>query len=248
MQCSSFTSKTMSKEPGNACPRAQMSEEGNRRRLCCKALHTNVNMDSRLFVLLTKNIPTLLLLTTGLSDKALYTNLDIDSGLFLAYENRANAPSDVTFNLRDFRAMLSLCEGLRANVAIRFDAPGQPLVVGPHLRGNEAPVSYGLRFLLPPLRACCIGVSIAAGAGSQPAPARRRDAGELWVVHLRVSLGRPETAGSGCHFRSPLPAAGCPCSCWRAASTQTIESTPHRLVSASHHVMAVGRRTRGYGY
>ncbi len=184
----------------------QMSEEGNGRRLCCEALHTNVNIDSRLFVWLTKNIPTLLLLETGLSDKALYTNLDIDSGLFLAYENRANAPSDVTFNLRDFRAMLSLCEGLRANVAIRFDAPGQPLVVGPHLRGNEAPVSYGLRFLLPPLRACCIGVSIAAGAGSQPAPARRRDAGELWVVLLRVSLGRPD-----CRIRVPLPVATSGC-------------------------------------
>jgi hypothetical protein len=41
---------------------------------------------------------------------------------------------------QDFRAMLQLCEAMRANVTLRFDRAGDPLLVGPHLQG-DAPVS-----------------------------------------------------------------------------------------------------------
>lgn len=84
----------------------------------------------------------------------------------------------------------------------------QALVIGPHLRSDEALVNYGLCFCVYP-----------------------------WVAQKLQFPG----AASVRHFR--LPAAQL-----LACGTQTIESTTHRLVSASHHVMAVGRRTRGYGY
>jgi hypothetical protein len=37
--------------------------------------------------------------------------------------------------------MLQLCEAMHANVMLRFDHAGDPLVVGPYLQG-VAPVSF----------------------------------------------------------------------------------------------------------
>ena len=74
------------------------------------------------------------------ADKALYTQLSLDTReVFLQYQHNSDAVSDVTFNLKDFKHMLSMCESLGANVAIRFDQPGAPLVVEPQFRAN--PVS-----------------------------------------------------------------------------------------------------------
>ena len=44
-------------------------------------------------------------------------------------------------HLQDFRAMLQLCEAMHANVMLRFDRAGDPLLVGPYLQG-DAPVSF----------------------------------------------------------------------------------------------------------
>lgn len=75
------------------------------------------------------------------SERALRTQLELDTQkVFLGYENTSEQPADVTFNLKDFKAMLSLCEAMSSNVAIRFDTPGNPLVVKPHLRGTQAQV------------------------------------------------------------------------------------------------------------
>ena len=72
------------------------------------------------------------------ADKALYTQLSLDTReVFLQYQHSSDAVSDVTFNLKDFKHMLSMCESLGASVAIRFDQPGAPLVVEPHFRGNH---------------------------------------------------------------------------------------------------------------
>ena len=75
------------------------------------------------------------------SERTLRTQLELDTQkVFLGYEHGGQEPADVTFNLKDFKAMLSLCEAMGANVAIRFDAPGNPLVVKPHHRGSQAQV------------------------------------------------------------------------------------------------------------
>ncbi|KAA6424868.1 MAG: cell cycle checkpoint control RAD9A-like [Trebouxia sp. A1-2] len=72
------------------------------------------------------------------ADKALYTQLSLDTReVFLQYQHSTDAVSDVTFNLKDFKHMLSMCESLGASVAIRFDQPGAPLVVEPHFTGNH---------------------------------------------------------------------------------------------------------------
>ena len=55
----------------------------------------------------------------------------------------AEEQTDVTFNLRDFRAMLSLCEGLGGDVIIRLEGPGQPVVLEPHLSGAHGQVRVG---------------------------------------------------------------------------------------------------------
>ena len=42
--------------------------------------------------------------------------------------------------------MLQLCEAMHANVVLRFDRAGDPLVVGPYLQG-DAPVSMSVTTL-----------------------------------------------------------------------------------------------------
>ncbi len=39
--------------------------------------------------------------------------------------------TDVTFNLKAFKAMLSLCENLGTHIRLWFDSPGNPLVAEP---------------------------------------------------------------------------------------------------------------------
>ncbi|EIE22095.1 hypothetical protein COCSUDRAFT_83486, partial [Coccomyxa subellipsoidea C-169] len=52
----------------------------------------------------------------GHADRALHTQLSVDTHeVFLDYQHNSLEASDVTFNLKDFKAMLVLCEGLGAN-------------------------------------------------------------------------------------------------------------------------------------
>ena len=57
--------------------------------------------------------------------------------MFLDYRHSSSQTTDVTFNLKDFKALLVLCEGLGANVAICFDQPGSPLLVHPVFHSNN---------------------------------------------------------------------------------------------------------------
>jgi hypothetical protein len=38
----------------------------------------------------------------------------------------------VTVNLKDFKAMMGLCESLGTHIKLSFDSPGNPLVAEPH--------------------------------------------------------------------------------------------------------------------
>lgn len=68
----------------------------------------------------------------GHADKSLHTQLAVDTReVFLDYRHNSSEATDVTFNLKDFKAVLVLCEGLGTNVAICFDQPGSPLLVQP---------------------------------------------------------------------------------------------------------------------
>ncbi|KAK9805902.1 hypothetical protein WJX73_003364 [Symbiochloris irregularis] len=120
------------------------------------------------------------------SAKALRTQLELDTQkVFLGYNNQGADPADVTFNLKDFKAMLSLCEALGSNVELRFEAPGNPLVVRPHanaarLGGQDLDLS-GL-LVLATLRSSQLGLPSALpngrharGPGQQ---AQRTPAGE----------------------------------------------------------------------
>lgn len=55
----------------------------------------------------------------------------------------ADEASDVTFNLKDFKAMLWLCENLNSDVMIRVAGTGMPLVVEPHFHGARVSRAEG---------------------------------------------------------------------------------------------------------
>ena len=77
-------------------------------------------------------------LPVGHADKSLHTQLAVDTReVFLDYRHSSSQTTDVTFNLKDFKALLVLCEGLGANVAICFDQPGSPLLVHPVFHSNN---------------------------------------------------------------------------------------------------------------
>jgi len=93
--------------------------------------------------------------TPGKAQTALHTELAVDAReVFLSYQHSADAACDVTFNLRDFKAALALCEALHADVAIRFGQPGSPLVVEPHVSAHseQAPPWTPARQRPPPSR------------------------------------------------------------------------------------------------
>ena len=78
------------------------------------------------------------LMLVGHADRTLHTQLSVDTHeVFLDYRHNSSEASDVTFNLKDFKAMLVLCEALGANVTICFDQPGNPLLVQPLFHSNN---------------------------------------------------------------------------------------------------------------
>ncbi len=70
----------------------------------------------------------------GASGRTLHTSLSIDSrSVFKSYSHAGVTPSDVTVNLRDLKAVVALCVDLGADVALRFDKPGVPMLAAPHV-------------------------------------------------------------------------------------------------------------------
>lgn len=64
----------------------------------------------------------------------------------------ADEATDVTFNLKDFKAMLSLCESLGTHIRLWFDSPGNPLVAEPCFSGGaHGQVGPAARSLVHPL-------------------------------------------------------------------------------------------------
>ncbi|KXZ55702.1 hypothetical protein GPECTOR_2g1252 [Gonium pectorale] len=69
-------------------------------------------------------------------ESALLTSLTLDTrSVFTSYSHASPDAADVTFNVRDFRAMAALCTALGADVALRLEGAGAPLLVEPHFRG-----------------------------------------------------------------------------------------------------------------
>ena len=62
--------------------------------------------------------------------------------------------TDVTINLKDLKAILSLCENLGTNMKLCFDSPGNPLVAEPHFPQIQAQVSC-----------CAVEGSVVSSAG-----------------------------------------------------------------------------------
>ena len=88
----------------------------------------------------------MLTLVAARPDKAIQTQLKVDTReAFQEYSNATESTTDITFNLKDFRHMLALAEGLGANIALLFDRPGHPLIVEPRPRRLDPQVGALLR-------------------------------------------------------------------------------------------------------
>ena len=83
-----------------------------------------------------------LVLSAARPDKLVNTQLNVDTReAFQHYTNATESATDITFNLKDFRHMLALAEGLGANIALLFDRPGHPLIVEPRPRQQDPQAS-----------------------------------------------------------------------------------------------------------
>lgn len=59
------------------------------------------------------------------------------SSVFKSYSNSASCPADVTVNLKDLKALVGLCCELGADVVLKFDEAGVPLLAVPHAPGVQ---------------------------------------------------------------------------------------------------------------
>ena len=55
----------------------------------------------------------------------------------------ADEAVEATFNVKDFRAMLGLCDSLGCQIKLLFQGPGDPLVAEPHFAGHHDAVRAG---------------------------------------------------------------------------------------------------------
>jgi hypothetical protein len=68
----------------------------------------------------------------------MHTTMSLDTtSVFKSYSNSASAPSDVTINLKDLKALVGLCCELGADVVLKFDEAGVPLLALPHAPGVQ---------------------------------------------------------------------------------------------------------------
>lgn len=75
---------------------------------------------------------------SGVAHESLRTQLAVDArSLFTSYTHYGSGAYDATFNVRDLRALLGLCEAMGAEVALRFERPGTPLLAEPHFGGEQ---------------------------------------------------------------------------------------------------------------
>ncbi|PRW61626.1 Cell cycle checkpoint control RAD9A [Chlorella sorokiniana] len=104
----------------------------------------------------------------GHMDKSLYTSVQVEpSETFVSFVNSADEVTDVTINLKDFKAMLGLCENLGVQIRLWFDSPGNPLVAEPHFphtQGQE--VDYEAELILSTLMESHAGPAAAEAAAT----------------------------------------------------------------------------------
>ena len=86
-------------------------------------------------------------------DRTLNTQLGLESGSGLLYEyyHNSDRPSDATFNFKDFKAMLGLCEALRGGISIYIQGVGQPAVLTPHVPGDSISLEFKAELVLATL-------------------------------------------------------------------------------------------------
>ncbi len=77
-------------------------------------------------------------LSAGDAEKLLHTELALDPNEVCdTYSHTSDEIGDVTFNLKDFKHMLSLCEAFNANVMLSFGMPGAAVVAAPAFAGDQ---------------------------------------------------------------------------------------------------------------
>lgn len=137
-----------------------------------------------------------------------------------AHDSHPMCPKDqlaaVTFNLKDFRAMVSLCEQLGANILIRCEGPGMPVVLEPAQGASEEwGQDYAVELILATL---VVEDDVDAQPPSQLAG---EDASQLQTMNMEGELSHMEEhSGLGAGPHSQI--ARCEC----------VKGVVHKMVSA----------------
>ena len=77
-------------------------------------------------------------LSAGDAERLLHTELALDPNEVCdTYSHTSDEIGDVTFNLKDFKHMLRLCEAFNANVMLSFGMPGAAVVAAPAFAGDQ---------------------------------------------------------------------------------------------------------------
>lgn len=80
--------------------------------------------------------------------RSLRTNVEVaphGQELFKAYTHEADTAADVTFNLKDFRVMMTLCDLVDADIHIYMGTAGTPVLVEPKDRSSDKASSLPAR-------------------------------------------------------------------------------------------------------
>uniref|UniRef100_A0A1D2A638 Cell cycle checkpoint control protein RAD9A n=1 Tax=Auxenochlorella protothecoides TaxID=3075 RepID=A0A1D2A638_AUXPR len=131
---------------------------------------------------------------------ALVTKLAIDARrTFLEYQHTTDGVRSVTFNVKDFKAMLSLCEHLGRPLVLRMEGPGLPLMAEP---GGEGGGELEAQLVLATLMEGNDGLTQATGGAPAPTQPEVHTDGPSQETENRISTARwdaPDADLSGAH-------------------------------------------------
>ncbi|KAF8072554.1 RAD9A [Scenedesmus sp. PABB004] len=154
----------------------------------------------------------------GAGGRSLHTIVQLDCrSVFKRYAHSGAATSDVTINLKDLRALLGLCVDVGADVALRFDAPGVPLLATPHMRGAQE-VDFTAELILATLQESQIAdddgwdappaPGAGAGVGARAAAVAAAPAGGAETIHPTTTWAGGGGGGRGGHTGGATPQGG----------------------------------------
>lgn len=136
----------------------------------------------------------------------LYTEVSLDtSHLMQTYSHAGSGPLDATFNLKDFKIMVSLCSAMEAQVALHLAGPGAPVISFPRFPPEHpaGALGYSAELVLaslevaPPPEEVPAGIGRTAAAAAATATGAGRGASKPPAPSAADNRAMANGAGSG---------------------------------------------------